>query len=940
MHGAKTLPASLEAGRGWGVEPGGGVRAVVAGVRVVSWADGSIVAAADRLAAVPSSVIALPERMGGGFLFALGTHLWRADTWLGHARPVFTGAAPIGQVLLGLDRVYVRSQQGAIIAVDPRTGATIDLGPLPGSPNLGRLAALDGWRAVAIADLRGALVTLDAGSTWRPLALPIEPSDVVALDDALTVGGLDESRQMQWWEVRPDGQTGRLAVAPSAPSVDVEHATGALDSTARVFGPRPLAAAIEDGWPLVDGTAIVARDGALARVRLSDGALAETIADAFPLKPARCHPLPLARPRDPGAFGFVCGEPRGRTVVYRFSPTEARLVELRRFELPREVLASGNGALAVRGPCASDAADDPRSGDQAYCLMSAGGGWSEMHFRGDDVERARLVVLSDGRVALVRPPRAADLSTARLTLTDGTHSSHVPIELPPLRADVTRALRLGVWMDGFEERRPGVLGGWIDAAGSVVGVEIATDGKATVGEHIHLGGESFVSGRWGLGWTSSRRGLETTDGGMTWKAFDVPDTIASGRSVHARACGPVGCLAAGWMRVGWGAPEPTPSVDPPPHATPTAHAPPSLDLPCEPLSGKPPDPKPAPAGRGATRPAPSAPVARPWSGTFPGATWNTVAEFPPFSGRAGPAIPAGDAGIFVEASAGLERSLRSMPLARIHTWGPKSGEWDQEGRWLVSWQWPWGGWPDARSSLVTSTPWTTVDAARRALGSVPGTSPTVWTLAASDDADHALLIARHTVGTVTADLLALETDRAPVEVRRPGGDAFADVEGAARIAGRWYVATMQSAGELAASVVWAIDGGVAREIARVPRVGFEARPALHIARRTDGRALGLVVDGQPDAERGTTMRWVVGVDLDSGAVGDPEPLAPVDLSGRTVTACAGDDAGWQVDLPYPGTIRVRSAPAWSAVLQSPVARLRLSRERACVERVLGSVDGY
>ncbi len=38
--------------------------------------------------------------------------------------------------------------------------------------------------------------------------------------------------------------------------------------------------------------------------------------------------------------------------------------------------------------------------------------------------------------------------------------------MPELHGDVTRVLREGVWMDGFEERRPGVLGGWIDAAGT------------------------------------------------------------------------------------------------------------------------------------------------------------------------------------------------------------------------------------------------------------------------------------------------------------------------------------------------------------------------------------------------------------------------------------------------------------------------------------------
>ncbi|MDP9000512.1 MAG: hypothetical protein M3O46_10420, partial [Myxococcota bacterium] len=76
VWGARLFPEALEEAHGWGVEPGGGMRAIVAGVRVVSMGSGAMVVASDRLPATPSNVIALPERLGGGFLFAIGTHLW------------------------------------------------------------------------------------------------------------------------------------------------------------------------------------------------------------------------------------------------------------------------------------------------------------------------------------------------------------------------------------------------------------------------------------------------------------------------------------------------------------------------------------------------------------------------------------------------------------------------------------------------------------------------------------------------------------------------------------------------------------------------------------------------------------------------------------------------------------------------------------------------
>jgi hypothetical protein len=940
VKGARILPEAMSEGRGWGEGPGGGALAIVAGLRVVTWPDGAIAAASDRLPAAPSTVVEVPERMGGGYLFATDSRLWRADTWLGRATPLLTTPGPIGELQIGLDRMYVKTAQGALLAFDPQHGVLGSLGPLPDTPSHGRMVALDAWRAVAVADLRGAMLTLDAGSTWRPLALPIEATDVKALSDGIAVGGLDESHTAQWWEVRPDGQVGRLAAAPG--SGDDAAAPPKVDPSARTFGARPLATAIEDGWPLTDGTALVARDGALGRIQLSTAELVESVPDAFPMKPARCHPVSLARPRDPGAFGFVCGEARGRTVVYRYAPGDGRLVEMRRFDDAREVLGFGNGALAARGPCAAEASGEPPAGDQAFCLMPPGGAWTEMHFRGDDVERARLVVLHDGRVALVRPPRGDDLSTARITVTDGERSTHVPIVMPAIRADVTRALRVGLWMDGFEERRDGVLGGWVDAGGSVVGIEIGIDGQAAVGTYIRAASDVFVSGRWGLGWTASRRGTETIDGGMTWKDFDVPEPIVPARATHERACGPVGCLAAGWMRVGWGEPE---KVEPKVLRAPSRvapRAPAGLDLTCETLSGKPPEPKPVAPPK---RPQGGAPVVTlqgfgrwgPGGGMqvqTPGAT-----ELPPFLARAAPSMGSDDSGDSIEMTTSVERTLRNASLARAYAWGPKSGDWDQLGRWDVRWLWPFGGWPEVRSTATAPAPWTSLDAARRALQkNMSGANG--WTLASGDDADHALVVVRRLSSPATSDIVVLETDRPPLEVLRPGGDPFPEVEAAARIGGRWVLATWQPSGELAATVVWLVDGGQAREIARVPRAGVDTRPALHLARRTDGHAAGLVVDGQPDGERPGVMRWIVSVDLESGAVGDPEPLAPADLSDRAVTVCKGDDPGWQVDLPFVGPMMIHVGPKWQAGVQGPLARMRLSRERACVERIVGSVEPY
>jgi hypothetical protein len=945
MHGARIFPESLEDGQSWGAAPGGGERAFVGGQRVVSWPDGAVAAAVDRLPAAPSAGVEVPARMGGGFLFALGPRLWRADTWLGRALPLVTLSRAITQVQVGLDRMYVSIQGGSLFAVDPQRGKLVGLGPLPATPALGHMAAIDAWRAVVIADLRGALLTVDAGSTWRPLPLPIEPADVVLTGNAIAVGGLDEMHQAEWWEVRADGHVDRLGGPPRDPLGS--DAVASPDPWARTFGPRPLATAIADGWPMVDGTALVARDGTLGRVRLSDGARVETVPDAFPMKPARCHPISLARPAEPGAFGFVCGAPHGPTVVYRYAPADGRLAEARRFDGPREVLAFGNGALAVRGGCAPGVADGAPGGDPALCVMPPAGAWSELHVRGEEVDRATPVVLHDGRVALVRPPHGQDLSTLSLTLIDGptdrAHSTHLPVRMPPLRADVARALRDGLWMDGFEERREGVLGGWVDAGGSLVGVEIAVDGQATVGSYILAASDVFVSGRWGLGWTASGIGMETVDGGMTWKGFDVPDPIGPPSAHRERACGPIGCLAAGWMRVGWGEPEPAPVKDPPFRGAPPFRGPPRLELECTAHSGQAPEPRPAAPSRRAADSSSRAVLlgAGRWGGPFgsAGAAQVGSADLPPFLARAAPALGSDDLGVSLEITAAMERSLRSSLVGRIYAWGPMSGDWDPLGRWSVTWLWPFGGWPDVRATRTGAAPWTSIESARRALHLNTGPA-NGWILAAGDDADHALLVGRRLTPLATSDVVVLETDRGPSEVHRPGGEPFPEVEAAVRSSGSWYMATAESPGELPATVVWLVDGDRARELARIPRAATDGRPALRLARRTDGRALGLLVDGRPDLERGPTMRWIMPVDLESARVGDPEALAPLDLSDRTVAACTGDDVGWLVDLPYPGAVVLNATPRSRVAAQSPLARMRLSRDGACLERVAVTVEDY
>ena len=969
-HGARVIPEAAGEDRAYGVEPSGGIRAIASGVRIINLPNGAALAAQDRLPQAPGATAKIPDRLGGGFLFVIGNVVWRASSWLAPARPIFSSPASISRVIVGLDRVYLRGPNGSHQAIDPRDGTALDLGPWPGSSFVGAYAALDGWRAVAVNDLRGVVATVDAGATWKPLGLPIDPQTVTVLDDAIAVGGTDALRQTQWFEVR-DGAVSHLPAPPAvAVATGPDHAASmsSLAPAARPFGARPLLAAIEDGWPLTDGTAVVARDGTLARIRLEDGALVELAPDAFPMKTSRCHPFALAeasgigeargrevvagRPPKTGSFAFVCGEPRGRTILYSYDAANARLEELRRFSAPRVVLASGNGALAVRGGCAEDGpAQEESRTEQSYCLLPRGGPWREIRVRnvapaappggptaprptadaGTSEEAAeigdeRVIVLDDGRVAIVSPPRG-DLTTARLTVLDHDRSTTVPISFAGAPSDVSHILRLGIWLDGMEERRPGVIGGWVEAAGAMLGVEIQLDGHAKTGMFVRDAGAPMVSGRYGLGWSASRRGYETTDGGMTWTSLDLPEPLALDQTVRVRACGPLGCTAKGWLRVGWGAlanPTPTP---PPVAFRPGWRPAPPLSLDCEPAAPPP----------HTAEDAPEVPVI----------------DFDPFTGGRRLALPTGDTRPFysvappahhadetlitAEANEPVERQVRATLLARIYAWGPKSEDWPHAGHWQARWLWPFGGWQDLRSTQPGPAPFANADAAARGLVTQPAANTALgWTFASGDDGGHALLFGRHGAETT---VLELDGDRPLAQLYRVDGEPFGEIDSAVRASGRWYMATAQGAGELPAEVLWQVDGTGARELARIGRAGLDGHASpVRMARRSDGRFVGLVVDGQPPAERGIPLRWVMPVDVESGALGEPELLGLADMSDRAeVPPCVGDAVGWILDTPMAGAARLRFDER-EASLGNLYGRLRWTRAHVCMNRLSGTLD--
>jgi hypothetical protein len=280
-----------------------------------------------------------------------------------------------------------------------------------------------------------------------------------------------------------------------------------------------------------------------------------------------------------------------------------------------------------------------------------------------------------------------------------------------------------------------------------------------------------------------------------------------------------------------------------------------------------------------------------------------------------------------EIAEGLGWPRRTSPVAMVYTWGPPSGDWDKVGRWEVRWRSLWGGC----SAASGPAPWPSPDAAARALGRAGGSGAPL-TLVSGDDASRALLVVRRSGGGF--DLAALDAARPPREIHRADGDVFPDIEAALQFGGRWYVASAQGSSQASATVVWQVDGDSAREIARLPRAGPEGRSNVHLARRAEGRAIGVAIEGRPDATKPARL-WVDSIDPETGEVGEPEPLAPLDFGGGPLAACTGDDDGWQVESSYAGNVDLDVGPGPGLSLQAPIVAMRLSATRACVARFAG-----
>ena len=958
------------------VQPDGSRQLIVAGIRVLDHPDGSMERAREVLPNGSARVVTVPSRLGGGLLMYVAaggsTQLWRAKGWLDRLEPLGEIWGTVRDVVPGFDRLYASLTSGDIKAIDALSGRQMSLGPLPRATRIGQLAFADAWRAVAVVDFRGALATFDAGMTWRPVPIGEQGVSQLSLRNGDFV--LEAARQrlllgahgeLEKEEVREPAQRGRETTTPISeggamvPSVDALARRWASDTTG--IGRRPLRAVIEDGWP--DGgshagapTAIFAQGGGLYRVELRAGAVVASRSGAFREEDGLCHAVAMGQ-----GFGFVCGAQGGGTAVYAFAPP-FELRPVARFARPRMVIPSGNGGFVVRGGCARDGASSSAAND-AFCFFTASGEEREVKApSGVKKENALLfpVVLGDGRPLFVLAPDGDN--AGKLFVAQGKGFAAVPLTVEGNPSPFKR----GTLLDGVEERAPGVLSAWLLSGSELRGVRIGLDGKVDIGRVTTSIERTAVAGRFALEWGRGGRGIETVDGGMTFRPVDLPSADLPIPSRTAASCGAVGCSQGGWLRVGWGggpdAGDLVPATAPKPSRVSLA-APRGIALKCYPtgeVSGPtaksaeraaPPPVKPrAPAK--SVPPAGPASSAKPWSppgipppprqppifvplptrppsSSTPAATSANASPWTAFRGEPPPQLAGGDVGL----EAGTDPPLTTQ--ARIYAWGARGAEWSLKGHVLARFddRFERGG---IRTTAVAPSPWSGEERTGDALGLTAGQSVN-WSALLDGSGQSALIIGQR--GAAKADLYAATQGQPLVPLRDADHVPLPIPNSVVRMGSTWFFLVSTMTPTTWAATIYRADGGSVRRLARLARIPVPAGEfPPKLMRRAQSQGLGILVQGAPGFDQVIRDWYVLPLDQETGELDEPVRLFGSDLEGQIPERCAPDRDGWVVntDLSLAPAIQVVApAPANVSAIE---LRLRLDPGSVCVDAIAARTE--
>lgn len=855
------------------------------------------------------SVRALAPRLGGGFLFQRRsdeTILHRAESYLAPLESIARLDLTSSEIIEGFDRLYaVLAQSHGVVPLDPRGGGAIDPGSLPAAPAYGPLAFANERFGVVTVPFRGALATFDAGHSWHPMGLTaVRAARVVdegiALDTLegttlLTPQGIRETVAAE--SIRNSGDDTELddnnlaqnRRAPRFPAPEDEEESELLRISHRL-GQR-LARAALDGWPMGGHRALLVEDGALLLVDLETS---EVLAFRDHVAPvgASCHAALVF-----GALSFVCHTSEG-TVVYGVMDAPLDLHESARFDGARRFAPGGRGAALVQGNCPNEASTRSRS----FCVLPPNRAPWPLSLEHYD-STALVVALSDGRAAILEPPRRKHPGALTLVDASGTTTQRAlaVAEQRNLRESMP-FVESGLWVDSFVEADDGNLSGWVAGPSELRGLLIHPDGSFELGMPKGSSANTLLAGERALVIDDNQQGWQTLDGGMNWRALALPtaelalDTHLP-RGLAARGCGAVGCTLGGWVRLGWLLPKK-------PGELPTAHEPAEAVLP--------------PAG-GARWVLDCFPERR----VSPGRdSAKESADWPAFENLKAPNKPAGHQGY----SQGLQADFIRM---RGYVWGPAGRTWRQDGRWRISALSDYDDSAEAWSSSSTICPWADEQGGAEAFGAERRLGPAArWSASFDPDGTGGLL----RIGTKTdSELYLVEIRRPLIRIQRHTNNPTEAIVGVANLQDAWYFATRESTQAVKLNRIY---GGRIDATHTMFDVVADAHATL--VRDVDGTALGIWV--RDSRTRGAAVRWFVyPIDWRQGVAGEPLVISD-DQLGSVPRPCTDDDRGWLLEGPLPLTPELDLGDAATSRPRSVRARLVASESGLCIEGMTATLE--
>jgi hypothetical protein len=539
-------------------------------VRAAAW-DTALAHARDPL----QGGLAVPERLGGGFVVWTRRRVFRAATFTGPLVPVAMAAdAGVRGARAGLSSVIVVTDAGPRALLPGAVRVT----PVA-EPALADLVALSAQRAARLDVFGRFSITGDGGARWTE-ANGVAGSGIRQIG----VGPRD-----LWVE----GFQGRFLVDPSGRLEPADpSARGAGYEQAKAFQTvwkngrehedwpwglqetTPLAVAVAAGGDVGDGTAFGVAGGAVVRVDLATGELVGLAQDWIP-NGLNCQPV-----RAPDGVLFACGWDRSQGYggyVLRSvggAPPETE----KAFGDDGSFVATDDGALGFVGPCRSE----PRTPDpndqsrwevpsdtflrRVCCVRRGPGDWVERQVDpGEGANVVAWVPRLDGTaaaLALSTDPLPPPTGAGRVIEQGGVRLVRVYQEIAGRawegRADQsTRPGITGTVDRRFRMRDDGSIDGWLMPSSSgaepgALAVTLDPAGIPTAHDPAPAGAVLLAGGSFGLSIADDGTLHETTDHGRTWRLAGrspVPPGLGAGT---VQACSALGCVLGAVVRTGWG----------------------------------------------------------------------------------------------------------------------------------------------------------------------------------------------------------------------------------------------------------------------------------------------------------------------------------------------------------------------------------------------------